>query len=215
MKFILRHFSFTLLMLTLLGLVAVLTNTHTVTLSAEWLDRLGFAPVDLLALNLGRLFTSALVTAGGRVFWEAVGMVAFAVGLSEWLTGTRRAALTFWGVHLTTLILESLFVALPMSWAGLTLGSLVALTRDVGPSAGYFGALGLVSAHLKHPWDLISGGVIFMGLEIALLTIGGGNNLGPALSADLAHLIAFPLGWYSSKFWDAGKLQNETKGLVT
>jgi len=199
MKSILRRFPFTLTMLTLLGLTATWTHTHTAAISAEWLDRLGFAPFDLLALNLGRLFTSALVTSGGRVFWEALGMVTFAVGLSEWLTGSRRAALTFWGMHFSTLLIESLVVALPMHWFGMTLGSLVALSRDVGPSAGYFGALGLVSAHLKYPWNLLSGGAIFIALEFALLHVSENNNLGLEVSADLAHVIAFPLGWYSSK----------------
>jgi hypothetical protein len=205
MKKLLRRFPFTLTMLVLLGLTAIWTNTQAATISTEWLDRLGFAPIDLLALNLGRLFTSALVTSGGRVFWEALGMVAFAVGLSEWLTGPRRATLTFWGVHLSTLIFESLVVALPLHFAGVTFGSLVAFSRDVGPSAGYFGSLGLVSAHLRYPWNLISGGLIFIGLQVALLYVSGNNNLGLKISADLAHLIAFPLGWYSSKILEAGK----------
>ena len=92
MKTILRRFPFTLMMLTLLGLTAIWTHTHAASISAKWLDRLGFAPFDLLALNLGRLITSALVTAGGWVFWEALGMVIFAVGLSEWMTGSCRTA---------------------------------------------------------------------------------------------------------------------------
>jgi hypothetical protein len=209
MKSILQRFPFTLTMLALLGLTAIWTGTHTAAISANWLDRLGFAPIDLLALDLGRLFTSALVTSGGLVFWEALAMVAFAVGLSEWLTGTRRAALTFWGVHLSTLIFESLVVALPMHWIGMSLGSLVALSRDVGPSAGYFGALGLVSAHLRYPWNLISGGVIFIGLQIVLLHVSGGNNLGMEVSADLAHLIAFPLGWYSIRLVNKNEKSTE------
>jgi len=199
MKAFLQRFPFTLTMLILLGLTAIWTHTHAASISVKWLDRFGFAPFDLLALNLGRLFTSALITSGGRVFWEALGMVAFAVGLSEWLMGSRRAALAFWGVHLFTLMFEALFIALPMHWAGTTLGSLIALTRDVGPSAGYFGALGVVSAHLKSPWNLVSGGVIFVALEIALLHVSGNNILGMEVSADIAHIIAFPLGWYSSR----------------
>ena len=209
MKTILRRLPFTLTMLTLLGLTAILTHTQFATISNKWLNRLGFAPFDLLALDLGRLFTSALVTSGGRVFLEALGMVTFAVGVSEWLTGSRRAALTFWGVHFSTLLIESLVVALPMHWFGMTLGSLVALSRDVGPSAGYFGALGLVSAHLKYPWNLLSGGAIFIALEFALIHISGNNTLGLEVSADIAHAIAFPLGWYFSK------LVNKDEGYTT
>jgi hypothetical protein len=136
MKTFLRRLPFTLTMLVLLGLTAILTNTQAATISAEWLDRLGFAPVDLFALGLGRLFTSALVTSGGWVFWEALGMVTFAVGLAEWLTGSLRTALTFWGVHLSTLMIESLVVVFPLHFLGMTLSSLVALSRDVGPPQG-------------------------------------------------------------------------------
>ena len=184
-------------MLGLLILVAFLTNTHGGQLSAAWLERVGFAPNDLVTLNLERLFTSAVVTSGGRVFWEALGMIVFAVGLAEWRTSSLRAASTFWGVHLLTLILSSFAVSLPLHWAGVKIGTLVALSRDVGPSAGYFAALGLVAATLKKPWHWIVGGVIFTGLAISMLTISVHGNLGMELSADLAHLIAFPLGWLS------------------
>ena len=164
----------------LLGVAAVFGFTFVVMLLWNWLVPL--------------LFNGPIIT-----FWEALGMIAIAVGLSEWLIGTRRAALTFWGVHLSTLLIVSLVIALPLHWAGSTLGSLVAISRDVGPSAGYFGSLGLVSSHLKHPWNLISGGIILIALEIALLHISGNNSLGLEVSADLAHIIAFPLGWYSAK----------------
>lgn len=51
------------------------------------------------------MFISALVTSGGVVFWEALFFIAFAVGLAEWLTGWKRAAATFLGVHLLALML--------------------------------------------------------------------------------------------------------------
>lgn len=197
MKAFIKRFPFTLTMLCLLTLAAFLTNTHSGPLSIQWLDRVGFAPIDLLALDLGRIFTSAVVTSGGVVFWEALAMVAFAVGLAEWRTSSRRAALTFWGVHLLTLILASFAIALPLHWSGITVGSLVALSRDVGPSMGYFGALGLAVATLKRPWHWIVGAAIFAALTFSMLTIGGHGGLGMELSADLAHMIAFPLGWLS------------------
>jgi len=214
MKAFIKRFSFTLVMLGLLTLTAFLTNTHSGQLSAAWLERVGFAPTDLLTLDLERLFTSAVVTSGGRVFWEALAMIAFAVGLAEWCTSTRRAALTFWGVHLLTLVLSSLVIALPLHWVGAHIGTLVALSRDVGPSAGYFAALGLVAATLKKPWHWVVGGVIFAGLVISMLTISVNGNLGMELSADLAHLIAFPLGWLSLRIGKKQKtsLKKESDG---
>ena len=92
---VLRRIPFTLLMLGGLELVAFLTETHNGSLSAAWLARLGFASQDLWLFRIERLFTSAVVTYGGGVFWEAVGMITLAVGLAEWLTTTRRTALTF------------------------------------------------------------------------------------------------------------------------
>ena len=64
---------------------AIVTNTHTTELSSHWLNRLGFAPRDIWFGRWERLFTSALVTSGGWVFWQAAGMVAVAVGAAEWL----------------------------------------------------------------------------------------------------------------------------------
>jgi hypothetical protein len=66
MKALLHRLPFALTMLVLSVLSAILTNTQVASIPAEWMDRLGFAPVDLFALELGRLFTSALVTAGDR-----------------------------------------------------------------------------------------------------------------------------------------------------
>lgn len=194
---LIKRFPFTLIMLVFLILAAFLTDTHTGQLSAAWLDRVGFAPTDLLALDMERLFTSAVVTSGGSAFLQALGMIAFAVGLTEWRTSSRRAALTFWGIHLLTMFLVSFIISLPLHRAGVRVGSLVALSRDVGPSAGYFGALGLVIITLKKPWHWIVGGAILAGLVFSMLTISSKDSLGMELSADLVHLIAFPLGWLS------------------
>ena len=97
-KQLLRRFPFTLLMLVVLGATAVFTNTHLSTLTKGWLERLGYAPRDLWLFNWERLFTSALVTFGQTIFWQALGMIALAVGAAEWFTGTKRTAVTFWGI---------------------------------------------------------------------------------------------------------------------
>ena len=49
--------------------VAVWTKTHADKLSTRWLNRIGFAPNDLWFWRWERLFTSALVTSGGQLFW--------------------------------------------------------------------------------------------------------------------------------------------------
>ena len=198
--YVTRRLSFTLIMLTALLAGALATNTHTDDLSPHWLNRLGFAPADIWFLRLERLFTSALITSGGWVFWQAVGMVALAVGAAEWLAGTKRTVATFWGVHLVTLLIESLLIAWPLHQWGTSLGATLVVARDVGPSAGYFGCLGLTGACFpKKRWGQVAGLFVFSSLVWTILQPPcAGQNDAVKLFADLAHLIAFPLGWLSS-----------------
>jgi len=108
----LRRVPFTLLMLAGLAFAALVTNTYFREITRHWLNRTGFASNDLWYWRLERMFTSALVTLGGKIFWVAILMVAVIVGLAEWMTGWRRTAATFWGVHLLTLVLLSLIISL-------------------------------------------------------------------------------------------------------
>jgi len=66
---------------------ALVTETASGRLTAEWLERVGFAPRDLWELELGRLFTSALVTHGPRVLVGALLMTGISVGLAEKRSG--------------------------------------------------------------------------------------------------------------------------------
>jgi hypothetical protein len=199
-------------MLSGLVIAALITNTYFQVITHHWLNRTGFAPNDLWYWNLGRLFSSAFVTSGGIVFWEALLMVAGVVGLAEWMTGWRRTAATFWGVHLLALVLLSLIVSLSvhqLSRFGLEGAE---IERDVGPSAGYFACLGLVSSRLKRPWHWVSGGILLAFFVIALLTpAAAGDNAKIKFSADLAHLLAFPLGWLSTMVGRKRQLLNQTQ----
>jgi hypothetical protein len=134
------------------------------------------------------------------VFWEALFFVAFAVGLAEWLTGWKQTLITFWGVHLLALSLLSLIISLAIHQLNAFGLEASEVARDVGPSAGYFACLGLVSAKQKQPWHWVSGGVIFLLYAAALfLPPAVGENPQMKFSADLAHMLAFPLGWLSAR----------------
>jgi len=195
---LIRRIPFTLLLLTSLILAALLTNTHFQMISQSWMNQVGFAPRDLWYLRLERIFTSALVTQGGIVFIEALLLTAFSAGTAEWMTGWKRTALTFWGIHILSLVLGSFIISLWMEELhsiGLSASELV---RDVGPSAGYFGCLGLVSSRLKLPWQWITGITILGFLAASLfLSPSLGEDARVKFSADLAHLLAFPMGWLS------------------
>jgi hypothetical protein len=208
----LRSIPFTLLTLAGLAFAALVTNTYFEQITRHWLNRTGFAPNDLWYWRIERMFTSTLVTSGGVVFWEALFFVAFAVGLAEWMTDWKRTAATFWGVHFLSLILLSLIVSLAahqLRNIGLEASE---LARDVGPSAGYFACLGLVSARLKSPWNWVSGGILLLVFATILFmppAIDESAKL--KFSADLAHLLAFPLGWLSSWFGSRTGLHNAGK----
>ena len=197
------RFPFTLLLLATLTAVAVLTNSHTGELSARWQRRLGISARDVWKARWPRIVTAALVTKGGWVFAEALAMIALAVGAVEWMAGTRRAAATFWGVHLLTFLAEPILIIWPLQKLGGAPGTALARTRDVGPSAGYFGALGTAAARLDRPWRWLAGAGVLVALVAAFFIPArpGANGKSQAeskLFADLAHIIAFPLGWLLS-----------------
>lgn len=195
----LRRIPFTLVMLTGLVIGALVTNTYFQSITHRWLNRTGFSARDLWYLRVERMFTSALVTVGGRVFWEAILLVALFVGVAEWMSGWKRAAATFWGVHLLSLALLSLIVSLSVHQLRAFGLEASVVARDVGPSAGYFACLGLLSAQLKRPWNWIGGGVLFAMFVIALfMPAAVGESAHLKFSADLAHMLAFPLGWFSA-----------------
>jgi hypothetical protein len=195
-----KRILFTLAMILGLGLGGLFTNTFFEQITQHWLNRTGFSPDDLWYLRVERMFSSAFVTGGGKTFWEAVLMVLFVVGLAEWMTGWKRTAATFWVVHLLVLVLSSIFIALLSRQFHLSEVNVSETARDVGPSAGYFACLGLVSSKLKRPWDLASGAGLFVAFLIAIfLPPGAGEDPQIKFSADIAHLMAFPLGWLSLK----------------
>ncbi len=196
---VLRRVPFTLTMLAALAIAGLITNTYFQEITREWLARTGFAANDLWYWRLGRLFSSAVVTSGGTVFWQALLLMAVAVGLAEYITGWKRTAATFWGVHVLALILLSIIVsslAHQLREIGL---HATEVARDVGPSAGYFACLGLASARLQRPWQWVTGGIGLVAFVIALFVPATpGESARIKFSADLAHMIAFPLGWLSS-----------------
>lgn len=193
----LRRYPATLVLVLALAAAALATGTVAGGLPQRLLNRFGFAPTDFWAVDLGRMFSSALITRGRGVFAGAVIMVIVAVGSVERRAGSRWAMGTFWGAHLWTLLLMSLTLRPDDLVVRTSLAERMAILRDVGPSAGYLGCLGLALATVpsrRVRW------------AVALLVVCGlaGDFLGwiPVdaglardLSADLAHLIAFPSGW--------------------
>jgi len=189
-----RRVPFTIVMLVAIAAVGLTTATHFDRLAPSLLRRFGFAPFHLHTGDLVRLLTSAFLTLGGWSFYRSLAMIAVCVGLAEKRVGTWRTVLAFWGVHLATLLIQSLLLAIPSRHLDVLWINLLHTEHDVGPSAGYYGCLGLVCQKQSEPrrrWLLaIIGGILLARLIWTALS----PHRHSPLAAEIAHLIAFPLG---------------------
>jgi hypothetical protein len=193
--------TFTLSTLAVLVVVELMINPHFGALAPEWIDRLGFTPHDLTHLEWERFVTATLLVDGRSAFVDGMVMIALAVGAAEWLTGTPRAALTFWGGNLITLVVMSVLLLVLAHAISPSDPEKLFVHRDVGPSAGYYGCLGLVTAHLPRPWRWATAAAILTWLAVALISPPGPNTIADVkLQADLAHFLVFPLGYLSAWF---------------
>ncbi len=156
--------------------------------------------------EIHRAVSSLFLTAGGWRFYCSEVMVALAVGFIEWSRGTFRAAITFLGIHFATLITMTVGVVLWDELKPSVLSDLLWNVQDVGPSAGYYGCLGLALASASpSKRSLLLWSVL---LWLALRTcwsVGCVPEDGSVISADVAHVIAFPLGALKSLFRNRGR----------
>jgi len=197
---LLRRVPFAITLILAMVGVALLSSAYFEPLEPRWLARLGFASRDLLALEFERIATSAVATHGGAFFWRALLAVMLFVGAAEWRYGTRRAALLFSASHVLTLLIIAPVVGQGLPIWHPTLAKLLHSTRDVGPSAGYFGCLALLCSDLPARAKRVAGIAIETILCIVLARSVTHAGVRPAdTSAALAHAIAFPLGWTLAK----------------
>lgn len=197
---ILRRGPFTLLMLAALIVAGIYGQTHLGLLDTGVHRAVGHSPRLMFDGHLHRPFTSLFFTAGGWRFYCSLLMFAAAVGWVESVYGTRRALLTFFGIHLATLLLSAIAIAVPLSWLETHRGELLFDACDVGPSAGYYGCLGLVIAGLGSRLR----NIIVAAVTLTLFLRLGWSTMhlseeGRMMSADLAHLVAFPVGLLSHR----------------
>ena len=153
----------------------------------------GFRPSDALALDLGRLFSAAWFTTGPWSLVQALALTALGVGLLERRYGSGWAALAFLGLHAVAFLSLSLLYVLP------GMGGLVRNARDVGASAGYFGALALgLAATPRWRW-LVPAFAAALALRW-LATAAASGAPGRIVNADAEHLFTVvyggALGWW-------------------
>jgi hypothetical protein len=161
----------------------------------------GFSAEQLLAGEFWRVFCSLFITSGGWHFFLSVAMLTTATGLAEYHCGSWRTVTAFVGIHVATLMIMSLLL-LPLwamdSWRG----ELMATARDVGPSAGYYGCLGMALASWPTRWRWQT--IAAVAAVLSARWVWSVNTVpaaGHAMLADTAHLIALALGIALSYMW--------------
>ncbi len=175
-------------------------RTHVGPLARELESRIGHSPHLFWTGQWHRSLTSILFTGGRLKFYVSLSMLVFSVGWLEITKGPVVAAMTFVGVHLATLMIMSIGIALSTALRETHRGNLLWYVTDVGPSAGYYGCLGAALVNLGPNFQL----PVFAAICLVLAARCGWSSYhlpenGQVMSADIAHAIAFPLGFMISK----------------
>lgn len=190
---------FTLLLLIVIGCGGVYFGSHVGATNSHVHQVAGYSIQLLIEGELQRAVTSLFITDGGWRFYSSLTMLALAVGFVEATRGTLRALLTFFSVHFATLLALACIILCFHALVPTLPGHLLLHTRDVGPSAGYYGCLGLAITSWKPAWRAPIISIIFIVLILrAAHSFAFLPEQVQVLEADLAHLIAFPLGIASS-----------------
>lgn len=192
---ILARHAFTILLLVALVAVAIVTRTADGSRLADALASGGFAPDDLLSVGVLRALYSAFLTGGGLELLLALAAVALFVGGLEARVGGWTTFATVAGVHLATLLAHA-GIASALHASGSALGAALYHTRDVGPSAGYVGALGALIALQTPPRTRRAAGLAVGLALVAVLAFAIASRAEVRdLSADAAHVLALGCGY--------------------
>ena len=171
---------FTMLFVMAMILANAFAGTLSGALPSDVLATWGVGQQSVWSGDLFRLLTGTFLSHDLDMLIRQVIFAAVAIGYTEWIWGSRRAALLFLMLDVSaTLFLLTTVWALPAM-------ADVATLNDVGMSMGGFGLLGLAIAGWR--------GRIALFL-IALLAIGAKIALDFELLTDTGHLLALTLGF--------------------
>ena len=192
-----KRVPFTLTLLALITSAALITGAFQGAIDPAWFERVGYAPCDLWHLRLDRVLISALFTERPRGFYQALWLIALGVGGVEWRFGSAVAFGCFWGLHTLTLALNTLLLGMASVFVPV---SGIVSARDIGPSAGYFGALAVFFGTLasrdseRATWWRWFNPVVLTGLASVLMWSLIVPTRHIVITANLAHVITYALG---------------------
>jgi len=179
---------FTLLLAAGVILAAIATGTWVHPSDPATLARWGYGLHDFRDGTWYSLLTSVFLTNRPFMFWGILVFVFLSVGGYECRAGWQRAVLVFVLCDLVSKLAITIMVVLPLDATGLAVGQALAMSDDVGMSAGGFGCLGAFFEMLpgRMRRNLLIGTAVYLLLRIVLVT---------ELFADLLHIVALPLGY--------------------
>jgi hypothetical protein len=183
-----RRLPFTLMMEAAIVAIAATQGALAGGLSLEKQQRWGFGLHSLWEGRWHTLISEPFFVRDVRQLLGIVLLVAYSVGMYEWVAGTRQALLLYWATNVAGLALAAVVVVWPLYLMGLPMARTVAFFSDVGPSAGGLACIAgwVRNLPLRHRRWLVP--AILMYLIAKLLFF-------PELFADSAHLMTFPLGY--------------------
>lgn len=179
---------FALLLTVAIAIIAAATGAWTHRISPAVYSTFGYSTEDLWNGRPWTLLTAIFLTGRPAMTWLIIVFTPIAIGVYEWLVGTRRAMLVFFLGDLAATLAVSLLVILPLQLAGVEVGAHMATERDVGMSAGGFAALCGVIALTPARWRFA-----LMATVIALIAIKA--SIVPEPVADLVHVFGAALGF--------------------
>ncbi len=181
-----RRLPFTLALVAAVLLITLSSAPLHEALGSAALERWGFSLADLESGRLLRLLTCPFHVLRLSMLLSIVGSLLLFVGACEYLLGTRRAALAFLAGHVAGYLGGFLLLA-GLGRLGLEWASGMAMVRDVGASAGAFGAAGAAVAFL--PPRQRRGAFLVIAAYLVLALIISTRRW------DFEHAVAFPAGF--------------------
>ena len=182
-----RRYPVTLVLLAVLLATGLATGSAWHTLPRMFIREAGFRPSDALTLDLGRLLGAAWFTTDPWCLVQALALTGLGVGLVERRLGSAWAAIAFLGLHALSFLSLALLYLVPAT------EGLVRNARDVGASAGYFGALALALAAMPR-WRWLVPVLALVAAVSWLDTAAVQRVLGRDVNAGVEHLFTLVYG---------------------
>ena len=189
---VVKTFPATIIIMTLILIVAFLTSGSTITQHHRLVRDVGLDLSKVLNWQLWTLPASTVIQSSPGIGIKLALLIMVSLVCIEYAAGSWRAAVTFFLSDWISAPLTVL-VAWPLAHSGLDRAYSVLYRPDTGSSAAALGALAASIAFLSDRWRIAAYGILFATLVYLLPT--------PGLSANIAHLLGALVGTGLGLLW--------------